>query len=210
MIRILIADDHGVVRRGLAQIVAASGDITVGGEASSAEEALERARSERYDVVILDISMPGRSGLDAIGDILEACPGTRIIIMSVHPEEQFAVRCLRDGASAYITKDRADAEILPAIRAVASGRRYMTKGVAERLARRIGSDTGILPHERLTKREFQVLLLIGSGLTVSRIAEQLGLSARTVGTYHTRILAKMGLLTSAQLMKYVIDHGLEP
>lgn len=208
MIRVLVADDHGIVRRGIAQIVSESGDIAVAGEASSGEEALELAREGQYDVAILDISMPGRGGLDVIRDIRAACPGIRIIILSMYSEEQFAVRSLRDGASAYLTKTSADEELLPAIRAVAAGHRYITAEVAERLAYYVECDSELPPHERLSQREFQVLVLIGSGLTVTQVAGKLSLSDKTVSTYRARILEKMGLKTNAQLIRYAVDHKL--
>jgi two-component system invasion response regulator UvrY len=208
VIRVLVADDHGIVRRGIAQIVSESGDITVAGEAASGEEALEMASSRRYDVVILDISMPGRGGLDVIRDIRKACPGIKVIILSIYSEEQFAVRSLRDGASAYLTKTSADAELVEAIHTVASGRRYITAEVADRLAYYVECDSELPPHERLGRREFQVLVLIGSGRTVGEVAGELHLSSKTVSTYRARILSKMGLKTNAQLIKYAVDHGL--
>jgi two-component system, NarL family, invasion response regulator UvrY len=208
MIRLLIADDHGLIRRGIAQIVAESGDIVVAGEASTGEEALELARSGDFDVVILDIAMPGRGGLDVIRDIRAANRNIKVIILSMHSEEQYAVRSLRDGASAYLTKTSADAELIAAIHTVASGRRYITAEVAERLAYYVESESELPPHERLAKREYQVLLLIGSGKTVGEIAAGLSLSAKTVSTYRSRILAKMGMSTNAQLIKYAVDHKL--
>lgn len=210
MIEVLVADDHGIVRRGIAQIVSESADIVVAGEAASGEEALEMARSRRYDVVILDIAMPGRGGLDVIRDIRSASPATKIIVLSMYSEEQFAVRSLRDWASAYLTKTSADSELLPAIRAVAGGHRYITAEVAERLAYYVECDSELPPHERLSKREFQILVLIGSGLTITEISRRMSLSAKTVSTYRARVLDKMGLETNAQLIKYAVDHGLEP
>lgn len=208
MISVLVADDHGIVRRGIAQIIRESGDISVEGEAASGEEALEMAQARRFDVVILDIAMPGRGGLDVIRDIRSASPGTKIIILSMYSEEQFAVRSLRDGASAYLTKSSADAELVPAIRAVAGGHRYITAEVAERLAYYVECESELPPHERLSEREFQVLALIGSGLTITQASERLSLSPKTVSTYRARILAKMGLKTNAQLIKYAIEHKL--
>ena len=206
MIRLLVADDHGLVRRGIAQIVSESDDITVAGEASSGEEALELSRTGRFDVVILDIVMPGRGGLDVIRDIRAARPGIKVIILSMYSEEQYAVRSLRDGASAFLTKTSADSELLTAIHAVASGRRYITQEVAERLAYYVESESDLPPHERLAKREYQVFVLIGAGKTVGEIAEELSLSVKTVSTYRARALAKMGMKTNAQLMKYALDH----
>jgi two-component system, NarL family, invasion response regulator UvrY len=208
MIRLLVADDHGLIRRGIERIVSESEDIRVAGEASSGEEALEKARAGGYDIILLDISMPGRGGLDVITDIRSACPGIKVIIISMHSEEQYAVRSLRDGASAYLTKVSADAELVTAIRTVASGHRYITAEVAENLASYVEAKSERPPHERLAKREFQVFLLIGAGRTVSEIAEDLSLSVKTVSTYRTRIMYKMGMKTNAQLMRYAIDHKL--
>ena len=208
MIRVLVADDHGLIRRGIVQITAESGDILVTGEASTGEEALELAKSEIFDVAILDIVMPGRGGLDIIRDLRAERPNIKIIILSMYSEEQYAVRSLRDGASAYLTKASADSELLNAIHTVASGRRYITAEVAERLAYYVECDSELPPHERLAKREFQVLILIGSGLTVTETAERLSLSSKTISTYRARILAKMGLSTNAQLIKYAVDHRL--
>jgi two-component system, NarL family, invasion response regulator UvrY len=211
VIRILVADDHGILRRGIAQIVSESEDIVVAGEASSGEEALSLAAEGGYEVVLLDISMPGRGGLDVIRDIKAACPGVKVIVLSMHPEEQFAVRSLREGASAYLVKSRADEELLPAIRAVAAGRRYITPEVAERLARFVERDSGASansPHELLSKREYQILVLLGSGFRVTDIARDMNLSVKTVSTYRARMLTKMGFETNAQLVKYVSDHGL--
>jgi two-component system, NarL family, invasion response regulator UvrY len=208
LIRLLVADDHGLVRRGIAQIVSECGDITVAGEAASGEEALALSRTGRFDVVILDIAMPGRGGLDVIREIRAARPGIKVIILSMYSEEQYAVRSLRDGASAFLTKTSADSELLTAIHAVASGRRYITAEVAERLAYYVESESELPPHERLAKREYQVFVLIGMGRTVGEIAAELSLSVKTVSTYRARALAKMGMKTNAQLMKYALDHGL--
>ena len=196
------------MRRGIVAIASSSPDIAVTGEAESGEEALELARKEPFDIVVLDISMPGRGGLDVIRDLRAARPGIKVIVLSMHSEEQFAVRSLRDGASAYLTKSSADGELVDAIRAVASGRRYITQEVAERLAYYVECDSELPPHERLSQREYQVLLLIGSGLTLSEVAARLALSPKTVSTYRARILSKMGLATSAQLIKYAVDHKL--
>jgi DNA-binding NarL/FixJ family response regulator len=208
MIRLLVADDHGLIRRGIAQIVSECQDIVVAGEASSGEEALELARSGEYDVVLLDIAMPGRGGLDVIRDLRATRPGIKVIILSMYSEEQYAVRSLRDGASAFLTKAKADAELITAIHTVASGRRYITQEVAERLAYYVECDSELPSHERLSKREFQVLVLIGSGKTVGEIAEELSLSVKTVSTYRSRVMAKMGIKTNAQLIKYALEHKL--
>jgi two-component system, NarL family, invasion response regulator UvrY len=211
MIKVLLVDDHRIVRLGVAQVLSACDDIVVAGEASTGEEALELVRGGAFDIVILDICMPGRGGLDVIKDIRQANQSIRIIILSMHSEEQYAIRSLRDGASAYLTKSCADKELITAIRRVAEGRRFITAEVAERLAYYVECESENLePHERLASREFQVFTLIGEGKTVSEIANELSLSAKTVSTYRIRVLAKMGMKTNAQLMRYAIGHDLVP
>jgi len=208
MIRLLIADDHAIVRQGLKQIVSESSEMVVVGEAGNAEEALALARTINYDVAIIDVSMPGRGGLDILKDLKTARPTAKIVILSMHPEEQYAIRCLRDGASAYITKTNATEELVQAINAVASGRRYITPAVAEKLASYIEQDTGQLPHESLSDRELQVFLLLGSGKTVTDVARELSLSVKTVSTYRTRIMGKMHMSSNSLLMRYAIQHKL--
>jgi DNA-binding NarL/FixJ family response regulator len=208
MIRLLIADDHAIVRKGLKQIVSESPDMVVVGEAANGEEALALARKLVYDVAIVDITMPGRGGLDILKDLKAVRPSAKIIILSMHPEEQYAIRCLRDGASAYITKGNATEELVHAIQAVAAGKRYITPSVAERLASYIEQDAERLPHESLSDRELQVLLLLGSGKTVTDISRELSLSVKTVSTYHMRILEKMHMGSNALLIRYAIQHKL--
>ena len=208
MIRLLIADDHAIVRQGLKQIVSEFPGMTVAGEAASGEEALALARKLRFDVAIVDITMPGRGGLEILKDLKEVRPSAKIVILSMHPEEQYAIRCLRDGASAYITKGNATEELIHAIQAVAAGKRYITPLVAEKLVSYIGRDAERLPHENLSNRELQVLILLGSGKTVTDISRELSLSAKTISTYRARVLEKMNMDTNALLIRYVIQHGL--
>ena len=208
MIRLLIADDHAIVRQGLKQIVSEFPGMTVAGEAASGEEALALARKLSYDVAIVDIAMPGRGGLEILRDLKEARPSAKIVILSMHPEEQYAIRCLRDGASAYITKGNATEELIHAIQAVAAGKRYITPLVAERLVSYIERDAERLPHENLSNRELQVLILLGSGKTVTDISRELSLSAKTISTYRARVLEKMSMDTNSLLIRYVIQHGL--
>lgn len=208
MIRVLVADDHGLIRRGIRQILSETEDLRAAGEAATGAEAIQKVRSGGYDVVLLDISMPGRSGLDAIHEILASCPGIKVIVVSMHSEDQYAVRSLREGASAYITKTSADAELVAAIRQVAEGKRYITSEVAERLASYVEQSGDLSPHERLSSREFQIMVKIGSGKTTGEIAEELSLSVKTVSTYRSRILAKTGMKTNAQLIKYAVEHRL--
>ncbi len=208
MIRILIADDHAIVRQGLMQIISESPGMALAGEAANGEEAVSLARELSYDIAIVDIAMPGRGGLEILKDLRAARPSSKIIILSMYPEEQYAIRSLRDGASAYLTKANATEELVHAIQAVAAGRRYITPSVAERLASYIERDAETLPHESLSDRELQVFLLLGSGKTVTFIARELSLSVKTVSTYRTRILEKMRMDSNALLIRYAVQHKL--
>jgi two-component system, NarL family, invasion response regulator UvrY len=208
MIRILLADDHAVVRKGLRQIVEEDTGMKVTGEAQNGEEALSLVRSLSFDVVILDISMPGRGGLDVLRDLKAEQQAPKVIVLSMHPEEQYAIRCLRDGASGYLTKNCPPEELLLAVRMVSEGKRYITPSVAERLASYIEDNVQVAPHERLSNRELQVLRLVASGKLLTDIAAALNLSVKTVSTYRARILGKMGMETTAQLIRYAIQHGL--
>ena len=209
MIRLLIADDHGIVRKGLKQIVAEIPGMVVTGEAASGEEALQLAKEQEFDVAIIDIAMPGRGGLDILKSLRALSPSLKIIMLSMYSEEQYAIRSLRDGASAYLTKANATDELVKAIETVASGKRYITPSVAERLASYIEEDSSRLPHESLSDRELQVLTMIGSGKSMSEIAVDLSLSIKTVSTYRARLLEKMGMESNAQLIRYTVQHTLE-
>lgn len=208
MIRILVADDHSVVRQGLRQIVADSPDMKIAGEAGTGREVLELVRSGSFDLVILDIAMPGQSGLDILHELRVEAPDLKVIILSMYPEEQYAIRSFRDGASAYLTKGAPPEELILAIRTVASGKKYITPSVADRLATYVEDNSQRSPHETLSDREMQILVLIGSGKQVSDIAEELNLSIKTVSTYRSRVLLKMSMETNAQLIRYSIEHGL--
>jgi DNA-binding NarL/FixJ family response regulator len=208
VIRILVVDDHSVVRQGIKQIVADSPDIEIVGEAVSGQEALDLVRARAFDVVILDIAMPGRGGLDVLRELKAEKPALKVVVLSMYPEEQYAIRSLRDGASAYLTKGSPPEELILAIRTVASGKRYITPAVADRLATYIEDSSQRPPHETLSDREMEVLVLIGSGKQVSDIAEELNLSTKTVSTYRSRILLKMNMETNAQLIRYSLQHGL--
>ena len=208
MTRILIVDDHSIVRQGLKQIIAECPGMIVAGEAGSGEEALEQVRAHEFDVVILDISMPGRGGLDILKDLKAEKPLLKVLVLSMHSEEQYAIRSLREGASAYLTKESAPDKLAEAIQEVARGRRYITPSVADKLAGYIKADSERPPHEGLSNRELQVLVMIGSGKSSGAIAAELSLSAKTISTYRARLLAKMGLETTAQLIKYSIQHNL--
>ena len=208
MIRILVADDHPVVRQGLKQIIADSYDMVVAGEASDGQEVLEQVRKNDYDVVLLDISMPSRSGLDILKQLKIEKPGLAFLILSVHPEQQYAVRALKAGASGYLTKDHAPEELIAAIRAVASGKKYLSSSLAQELAAQLGTATRKLPHQTLSDREYSILLLIASGSTKRGIAQKLLLSPKTVSTYRSRILKKMGLNSDAELVRYALENQL--
>jgi len=208
VIRILVVDDHSVVRQGIKQIVADSPDIEIVGEAASGQEALDLVHARAFDVVILDIAMPGRGGLDVLRELKAEKPALKVVVLSMYPEEQYAIRSLRDGASAYLTKGSPPDELILAIRTVASGKRYITPSVADRLATYIEDSSQRPPHETLSDREMGVLVLIGSGKQVSDIAEELNLSTKTVSTYRSRILLKMNMETNAQLIRYSLQHGL--
>lgn len=208
MIKILIADDHTVVREGLKQIVAETSDMVVADEATSGHEALNKALKADYDIVVLDITMPGRGGLDILKQLRGEKPSLPILVLSMHPEEQYAVRCLKAGASGYLTKESASGELIRAIRRVSSGRKYITSSLAEKLAFDLEIDTRKPLHETLSDREYQVLCMIATGKTVGQISEKLFLSVKTVSTYRARILEKMDMKTNAELTYYAIKHGL--
>jgi len=208
MIKILIADDHPVVRRGLREIIKKAFDLVMVDEASNGQEVLERVSKNDYDVVLLDISMPGRSGLDVLKELKGQKPKLPVLVLSIHPEEQYAVRVLKAGASGYLTKESAQDELISALQNVSTGRKYITPSLAERLAFDLEMDTERPPHESLSDREYQVMCMIASGKTVKEIAEELFLSVKTVSTYRARLLDKMRMKSSAELTYYAIKHRL--
>ena len=208
MIRVLIADDHAIVREGLKQIVAEVPDMAVAGEAADGDEVLERVAEQDYDVVLLDISMPGKSALDVLKELRRGKPEMPVLILSIHPEEQYAVRFLKAGAAGYIQKEAAPDELVTAVRKVSQGRKYVSPALAERLAAALETDVGKPLHETLSDREYQVMCMIGQGKTVTEIAKELSLNVRTVSTYRSRVLKKMNMKTSAQLTRYVIENQL--
>ena len=207
--RILIADDHPMIRRGLQQtLVDEYGDVVIG-EATNAEEAVEQVREDDWDIVILDITMPGRSGLDALKEIKKDRPDLPVLVLSIHSEDQFATRVLKAGASGYMTKETIPEELVNAINKVLSGGKYVSSELAEKLAEDLERQVNGTPmHKRLSDREYEVLLLIASGLTISDIADKLTLSVKTISTYRARILEKMNLKGNADLVRYAITHGL--
>lgn len=208
MIRVLIADDHAVVRRGLRQIMEEAPDIKVTGEASSGLDALRALRENWFDVVILDISMPGATGLEVLEHIRKMSPKPKALMLSMYPEKQFAVRALKAGASGYLTKDSAPEELLTAIREVASGRKFITRQLAEILADEISTGEDKPAHERLSNRESQVLHLLAQGKGITEIAQELMLSPKTVSTYRARILEKLHLNNTAEIIRYAMEWGI--
>jgi DNA-binding NarL/FixJ family response regulator len=208
MIRVLLADDHTIVRAGLREILAGTGDITVEGEAGSGQEVLANIREHDYDVVVLDMSMPGRSGIELIKQVKREKPKLRILVLSMHEEQQYAVRALKAGASGYLTKDGAADQLVAAIRRIASGGAYVTPETAERLALDFNRVSDALPHTLLSDREFQVFQLIVGGRTVTEIAKHLALSVKTVSTHKTHVMEKMGLANQAELVRYAVRHKL--
>lgn len=208
MIEILIADDHAIVRRGLKQILAETKDIVVAGEATNGRETLDLVHQRDWDVLVLDITMPGRSGLDILKDIRQFRPKLPVLVLSMHAEEQFATRMLKAGADGYLNKESAPEELVKAIYKVHGGGKYVSPAQAERLIGAVTGEQLAQPHETLSDREFEILCLIASGKTVSEIAKQLSLSVKTVSTYRTRIMEKMRMKTNAELTHYAIKAGL--
>lgn len=208
MIKVLIADDHAVVRQGLKQILAETNDLVVGGEATNTQEVLDKIRESEYDVIVLDITMPGRGGLDILREVKHERPKLPILILSMHSEDQFAVRALKAGASGYMSKESAPELLVKAIRKVHAGGKYISPSLAEKLAFDLESDSERPPHEKLSDREFQVMCMIASGKTVKEIADKLSLSVKTISTYRARILDKMKMKTNAEVTHYAIRNEL--
>jgi len=208
MIRILIADDHSIVREGLKQIIGETSDMVIAGEASNGHEVLNMVFKNDYDVVVLDITMPGINGLDVLKQIKAQKPKLPILVLTMHPEDQYAVRVLRAGASGYLTKESASDELITAIRKISVGRKYVSSSLAEKLAFGLEFDADKPPHETLSDREYQVLCMIASGKAVKEIGDELFLSVKTISTYRTRILEKMNMKNNAELTHYAIKQGL--
>jgi DNA-binding NarL/FixJ family response regulator len=208
MTRVLIADDHAIFREGLRQILEDIEDLQVVDEASHGQEVLDKIEKNDYDLILLDIAMPGLSGLETLKLIKGRKPKLKVLILSMYPEEQYAVRAIKAGASGYITKAGASEELLGAIRKVLSGGKYITASVADKLLSDLVPDSGHPLHELLSDREYQVLCLIASGKTVGEIADQLALSVKTVSTHRVHILEKMKMKTNAELTNYAIKRNL--
>jgi two-component system invasion response regulator UvrY len=208
MIKVLIADDHAIVRKGLKQILEETPDLMVAGEADNGREILSMIRKEEFDVIVLDISLPGKSGLDILKDIKNEHPNLPVLVLSMHPEEQYAIRVLKAGAKAYLTKESAPDELITALRKVSRGGKYITSSLAERLAGNLEQNMSQPLHNMLSDREYTVMCLIASGKTISEIAEELCLSPKTISTYRTRLLKKMHMKTNAEVMHYAMEHSL--
>jgi len=206
--KILIADDHTIVRKGLKQLLDENADMIVAGEANNGHEVLDRIRTGEYDVVMLDISMPGMSGIDVLKQLKTEKPKLPVLILSMHPEEQYAIRALRAGAAGYLTKESAPDELVSAIRKIVGGKKYISPLLAERLAFYLDTEVEKPLHEGLSDREYQVMCMIASGKTVGQIAETLSLSVKTVSTYRARILEKMNMKNNAELTHYAIHNRL--
>ena len=207
MIRIVVADDHAIVREGLKSIITSSGDMTVVGEAADGTEVMQQVRGLDFEVLVLDLSMPGRSGMELIKLVHNEKPRLRILVLSMHQELQYAVRAMKSGASGYLTKDSASLQLLQVLRKIAGGGAFISFDVAEQLA--LGSMRGGIsaPHERLSDREFEVFRLIASGVSVSDIAVRLNLSAKTISTHKANLMQKMDMRNQSELIRYAIKHG---
>lgn len=208
MLRILIADDHAIVRRGLKQLLLEEYPSAVIGEVSDTESLLKEVINDGWDIVICDMNMPGRSGLDALGQIKQVSPSLPVLIMSMYPEEQYALRVLKAGASGYLEKESIHDDVIKAIQTVRLGKKFITPTIADRLADAFHNTNDKEPHELLSDREFDVFKLIASGKSVSDIASQLSLSTTTVSTYRSRILEKMGIKSNADLTRYALEKKL--
>ena len=207
-IRILFADDHPIVRAGFKQVLSDTPDLVVADEAENGQEVLQYLKKKKYDVVLLDISMPGKSGLEILKELKTGYPKLPVLILSIYPEEQYAVRALRAGASGYLTKASAPNEMIAAIRKISAGGRYISASLAEKLANYLDADMTKSPHETLSDREHQVMRLIASGKTVSEIAESLHLSVKTISTYRVHVLEKMKMKNNAEITLYAVQNKL--
>lgn len=208
MIRLLLVDDHTIFRSGLKRLFSDEEDIRVADEASDAHEALSKLREQTFDLLLLDIALEGRNGLDALPSIRAQQPNLPVLLLSMYPAEQFALVGLKAGANGYVSKDSEAGELIHAIRQVASGRRYLTPNAAEKILRQLESDDGRPPHQRLSGREYQIMRMIIDGMSLTEIGEKMFISVKTVSTYRTRILGKMAVNTNAELVLYAVRNGL--
>jgi two-component system, NarL family, invasion response regulator UvrY len=208
MIRLLIVDDHAIVRHGLRQVVSESADIVVSAEAGNSQDAVRMLREQEFDMVLLDISLPDKNGIETLKLIKRDKPSLPVIMLTMHAEDEFGVRALKAGASGYLTKQSAHDQLLNAVRQVAAGRRYISQDLAEELVRNIGEPQGKLPHELLSDREFDTLRMLASGKSLSEIAQMFSISPKTVSVYRTRLLEKMRLKNNAEIAHYAVKNGL--
>ncbi|MEO8512572.1 MAG: response regulator transcription factor [Ignavibacteria bacterium] len=208
IIRIVIADDHAFLREGIKKTIQDETDMKIVGEASNATEALRLIKELEPNVVIMDISMPGKSGLDILKDLKAMKKQFRILILSMHPEDRFAIRALKAGASGYLTKESAPDELVKAIRTILTGRKYVSKALAEKLVDILSEDSDKLPHEKLSDREYEVFIKIASGIKAVDIATELSISVHTVNTYRARILEKMSIISNVELTQYAMHNNL--
>ncbi|HVZ43710.1 MAG TPA: response regulator transcription factor [Ramlibacter sp.] len=208
MIRIVIADDHAIVREGLKRIVGEVGDLQVVGEAADGNDVVKRVRELDFDVLVLDLSMPGRSGMELIKQVKSERPKLRILVLSMHQESQYAVRAIKSGASGYLTKESAPAQLELAIRKIAAGGAYISTEVAEQLALGAMPGSEAVPHEALSDREFQVFRMLVKGTSVTDIASELHLSVKTVSTHKSNLMQKLGVDNQSDLVRYAMKHGL--
>jgi len=208
MIRVLICDDHTIVREGLRQILAETQDIVGAGEACSGHEVLEKVEAGDFDVALLDISLPGLSGLEVLKQLRISKPSLPVLVLTMHPEEQYAVRAMRAGAAGYLTKGSAPDQLIGAIRKVASGGRYVSESLAEQLAFELLEERGRPPRDALSDREYEVMVLLARGRTVTEIGEELSLSVKTISTYRARVLDKLGLKNNAEIVYYALKEGI--
>ncbi len=208
VIRVILADDHAMFREGVRQVLSETVGITVVGEASTAPEVIETAQRTECDVVVLDIAMPGRGGIDVLKQLKQLKPHLQVLVLSMYPEDQYAFRAIQAGASGYLTKNKASGELIDAIRRIASGRKYISPEVAEQLADDVEKSKDKPLHQKLANREYQIMCLIASGKTIKQISDELSLSVSSVSTVRARILKKMGMKTSAEITHYAIKNGL--
>jgi DNA-binding NarL/FixJ family response regulator len=206
--KILIVDDHAVVRKGIKQILSEESDINHVGEASNSDELFNQLYDLNWDLIILDITLPGKNGLDILFELKQRKPDINVLILTMHPEEEIAIRALKTGASGFLNKDSVPGELIKAIRKISGGGKYISSTLGEKLAMYLDRDINKLPHELLSGREFQIFCLISSGHTLTAIAEELAISVKTVSTYRTRILEKMDMKTNVELTHYAIKHKL--
>jgi len=208
MIRVLVADDHAVVRRGVVQILDEAPDLVAAGEASTGRQVLQQVQENDYDVLVLDIGMPDGSGLEVLHQLRTLRPELHVLILSMYPERQYALRALKAGAAGYLTKESAPDELVAAVRRIAGGGKYITQSLAEELTAALVGETEKPPEEILSDREFQVVCMLAEGKTIAGIAEELSLSVKTISTYRARVLEKLNLSNTAEIIRYAFEHKL--